>query len=216
MRPLLIALSLLLLLLHSSSNAELRWAQPIQAFQRTPEDHELTATYSFQNVGNSPVTVRSIKTSCGCTTARLEKKTYAPGESGDLKAHFVFGGRKGIQRKLITVKTDDEAEPTILDLRVVVDDPVTVTPAFVYWKVGEPNAPKIVRVTTRNPEISLKGLVSGNPDWSGEIETIKPREEFLVRIKPRDTSAKSGAEIKIVTDFPPDQPRSYVVHGRVK
>jgi len=52
MRPLLIALSLLLVLLHSSSNAELRWPQPIQAFQRTPEDHELTATYSFQNVGN--------------------------------------------------------------------------------------------------------------------------------------------------------------------
>jgi hypothetical protein len=197
-------------------HAELRWSDPIQSFQRAPEDREVTATFAFRNAGTAQVTVRSIRTSCGCTTARLDKKSYAPGESGEIKARFVFGGLRGLQRKLITVKTDDGAEPAILDLRVMVQENVTVTPALVYWRIGEPELPKSVRVTAHNRPVTIKAIVSDNPDWHADVETVKTGEDFIVRIKPPGTTAKSGTKMRIVTDFPVEEPRSYVVHGRVK
>jgi hypothetical protein len=207
---------LLLTFLGAPGHAELRWSDPIQSIHSTPEDREVTARFAFRNAGPTPVTVRSIKTTCGCTTARLEKKTYAPGETGEIDVRFVFGGRKGLQRKLITVKTDDSTEPAILDLRVLVEENVTVTPALVYWRLGEANTPKTVHVTANSTPVSIKGVVSENNEWRAEVATIKPGEDYLVRIQPPATTAKSGTTIRIVTAVPNDEPRSYVVYGRVK
>jgi hypothetical protein len=199
-----------------AARAELRWDDPIQSIHCTPDDREVTARFAFRNAGTGPVTVRSIKTSCGCTTARLEKKMYAPGETGEINVRFVFGGRKGLQRKLITVKTDDTVEPAILDLRVLVEENVSVTPALVYWKLGEENAPKTVHVTAQSTPVSIKGVVSENPEWCAEVETIKPGQDYLVRVRPPATNAKSGSTIRIVTQIAGEQPRSAVVYGRVK
>src|SRR5687768_8591124 len=98
----------------------------------------------------------------------------------------------------------------------MVEENVTVIPTLVYWKIGEPDAAKSVRVTARKGPLSIKGIVSANPEWHAEVETIKPGEDYVVRIKPPATTARSGTEFKIVTELPADQPRSHAVHGRVK
>ena len=213
-----LALLAVLLLVTGRSFAELKWDKPVQQFQRTPADGEIEAHFTFRNVGAAPVTIRTLRSSCGCTTAHLEKKTYAPGEAGEVVARFFFGDRKGAQRKTIEVRTDDApTEPVLLDLRVNIHDPLTIAPALVFWKRGEPGEAKTVQLTAdADQHVRIKSIASSNPRLSAKLETIKAGEQYVVSVTPADTTQKESAEISVLTDFPADAPRTYILHARVK
>ena len=207
-----------LLLLTGRGFAELKWDKPVQSFQRTPADGEIEVRFTFRNVGAAPVTIKTLRSSCGCTTARLERKTFAPGETGEVVAHFVFGDRKGPHRKTIEVRTDDApTEPVILDLRVNIHDPLTIASALVYWKRGEPGEARTVQLTAdADQHVRIRSVVSSNPRLPAKLETVKVGEQYVVSVKPADTAQKESAEISVLTDFPADAPRTYVIHARVK
>jgi len=207
-----------LLLATAETFAELQWEKPVQQFQRTPSDGEIEARFAFRNVGAAPVRIKTLRSSCGCTTARLEKKIYAPGEAGEVVARFFFGDRTGAQRKTIEVRTDEAAaEPVVLDLRVHIHDPLTITPALVFWKRGEPGAAKTVQLTAAaDQRVRIKSVTSSNPRVTAKLETIKGGEQYAVSVQPVDTTQKESAEISVQTDFPTDAPRIYIIHARVK
>ena len=207
-----------LLLLTGRGFAELKWDKPVQSFQRTPADGEIEVHFTFRNAGAGPVTIKTLRPSCGCTTAHLEKKTFAPGEAGEVVAHFVFGDRKGPHRKTIEVRTDDApTEPVLLDLRVNIHDPLTIAPSLVFWKRGEPGEAKTVQLTAdAGQHVRIKSVVSSNPRVAAKLETIKAGEQYIVSVTPADTAQKESAEISVLTDFPADAPRTYILHARVK
>lgn len=211
-------LAALLLLPTTRSLAELKWDNPVQQFLRTPQDESLEVHFTFRNAGTVPVTIKSLRASCGCTTPHLEKETYAPGETGEVVARFVFGSRKGPQRKTIEVRTDEASgEPVFLDLRVLIHDPVTIAPALVYWKRGEPGDAKTVQITAEAGQpVRIKRLISSNPRLAAKLETVKAGEQYVVSVKPADTTQKESAEIFVLTDFPADSPRTYILQARVK
>ena len=207
-----------LLLLTGRGWAELQWDKPVQQFQRTPADGAIEARFTFKNTGATPVTIKTLRPSCGCTTAHLAKKTYGPGEAGEVVARFVFGDRKGPQRKTIEVRTDDApTEPVLLDLRVNIHDPLTIAPALVFWKRGEPAEPKTVQLTAdADQHVRIKSVASSNPRLAAKLVTIKAGEQYAVAVTPADTAQKESAEISVLTDFPADAPRTYILHARVK
>src|SRR5262245_44948136 len=127
-RPILVVLLASL----AAAHADLSWEKPVQEFHLIPEDKAAVAHFAFKNTGNEPVTIKRVTTSCGCTSAKLTKNTYAPGESGDIEVKFVFGLRRGAQRKIISVASADKQEWK-LDLRCWIDEPLNVSPALVYW-----------------------------------------------------------------------------------
>lgn len=207
-----------LLLLTSFSRAQLQWDNPIQQFQRAPQDEVLEARFTFRNTGAKAVTIKSLRASCGCTTPRLEKETYAPGEAGAVVARFVFGDRKGPQRKTIEVRTDDgSAVPVLLDLRVLIHDPLTIEPALVWWKRGDPAAAKIIQLTAEAAQpVRIKRISSSNPRLAAKLETVKTGEHYTVAVTPSDTTQKESGEVFVLTDFPADAPRTYILQVRVK
>ena len=83
-----------------SASAELSWKKPIQSFQCTIDDKNVEVHFAFKNTGQTPVTIKDLHTSCGCTTAKLDKKSYAPGESGEVVATYSFRGQTGAHMKL--------------------------------------------------------------------------------------------------------------------
>lgn len=199
------------------SFAGLQWDQPVQEFQRLPEDRSVEARFTFRNSGKAPITITSIKSSCGCTTARLEKKTYAPGEAGEIMAVFNLGSRTGARRTVVRVTTDENPkEPAILDLRVFVHEPLDVKPALVFWRTGEAPAPKAVHLMARGFPIQVKSVSSTNPRLTAKLETIKAGEQYAIAITPSDTTQREAGEVRVTTDFPPEKPRTYTIHARVK
>ncbi|EDY22451.1 protein of unknown function DUF1573 [Chthoniobacter flavus Ellin428] len=211
-------LALSLSFLGARASAELKWDHPVQTFHRVPEDKEIDAHFPFKNVGATPVTIKTVRTSCGCTTAHLEKKTYAPGETGEVVLHFTFGDRKGAYRKSATVTIDDKAiEPYVIGLIIDIHDPVTMTPALVYWKKGDPTEARNVQFTVEAGQpVHIKSVTSSNPRLAAKLETTKAGEQYAISVTPTDTAQKESAEISIQTDFPSDAPRAYTIHARIK
>ncbi len=217
--PLLLRLFLLLLLLAGGHlHAQLKWDAPVQEFHRVPDDKEIWAHYAFHNVGTTPVTIKWLKSSCGCTTAHLEKKNYAPGESGEVLLHFIFGDRKGYFHKTVAVTTDDKPnEPVVLNLLITIHDPVTIAPALVFWKTGQPATPQTVQFTVDDSaHVHVKSVSSSNPRLLAKLETTKPGDPSVITVTPADTTQKESAEISVQTDFPVDSPRIYTIHARIK
>ncbi len=56
--------------------------------------------FEFKNTSNRAVTITGLDTSCSCTLAELEKRIYAPGESGRVHVMFEVGDQTGLQRGL--------------------------------------------------------------------------------------------------------------------
>ena len=72
------------------------------------------ARFPFTNVTDHPVTITSIETFCDCLKAKIDKKEYKPGESGEVAIEF---NPKGFERDYgatILVKTDPGDIPTHL------------------------------------------------------------------------------------------------------
>lgn len=205
------------LLLCCSAFADLRWEKPIQSFACTPDEKRAEAHFKFQNTGSSTVTIKSVRTSCGCTSAKLEKKVYLPGESGEIVAIYSFHGQKGALRKLVTVVSDDHPEtPSILDIRVQVSEPFQIKPTLVYWRRGDSPEAKSVRLLASGNPVHIKSVTSSDPNISVLSREVKPGEEYALEIKPQSTAAKDSAEIIVTTDFPPDSPRRYTIHAKIK
>jgi len=74
------------------------------------------AEYPFKNTGSTTVTIKSLSPSCGCVAAELEKRTYAPGESGVVKLVMTVGARVGEQNKRVIVEIDQERKFVMLKL----------------------------------------------------------------------------------------------------
>ncbi|MEO0795781.1 MAG: DUF1573 domain-containing protein [Verrucomicrobiota bacterium] len=142
----LFAISLLFFPLIASANLVFETTRVDHQAETT--DKEYVAVFPFANEGSEPVTIRSIKTSCGCTTPKLDKKTYQPGESGEITATFEFGSRTGHQSKIVTVITDEE-KPEVFKLRLSVEIPVIMqmNPRILNWKKGEELSPKEMLIT---------------------------------------------------------------------
>jgi hypothetical protein len=88
----------------------------ITASQKTAE-----AVYRFENVSDQTVEIKDVRTSCGCTAAKFEKKAYAPGDKGEISVTYKTPwGARGRQVKPLIVKTS--VEPTLLKLIVEIEE----------------------------------------------------------------------------------------------
>lgn len=65
-------------------------------------------TFNFTNISSAPVTITSVRTSCGCTTAHLAHMpwTVEPGTDGQIDVVMNLMGKSGTVIKTITVSTD--------------------------------------------------------------------------------------------------------------
>lgn len=195
--------------------ADLKWLNPVLELDRQPEDKFVEASFTFKNEGNEPAKIKRVRSSCGCTTARLEKETYAPGETGQITAKFVFGGRRGAQRKVITV-TEESGKETMLDLRVNIREPLTIDPLLVFWKEGEVKNPKTLTLSSSGDhKVGIRKVTSTDPGISTRLETVEEGRKYRLHVQPTDDQ-KHSARILVDTDFPTNAPSSYAVYVRVK
>ena len=75
----------------------------------TPKPGESEAKYSFwlTNVSSSEILINSVRTSCGCTVAKLPSQPWhiAPGEGGPIEVTLSLAGKSGLITKGVTVDT---------------------------------------------------------------------------------------------------------------
>jgi hypothetical protein len=129
------------------SKAQLTFQNDIEEFHPDITATELNAEFHFTNVGTIPITIKEIKPSCGCTIATISRMTYAPNETGVIKATYTIHGATGLQNKEIAISTVQFAnEIKVLTIRAYVPEIAKVSPALLSWQVGEAPLPKSVKL----------------------------------------------------------------------
>ncbi|MGB8170581.1 MAG: hypothetical protein WCF18_23965, partial [Chthoniobacteraceae bacterium] len=57
---------------------------------------------------------------------------------------------------------------------------------------------------------------SSNPRLKATLRTLEHGKHYVIEVQPADTTQREICQVSVQTDFPPDAPRSYTVHARVK
>lgn len=68
---------------------------------------KVTHAYQFTNTGKDDLIIESVKASCGCTATAPKDKIVKGGETSEIVATFNSQGRRGMQQKSITVRSND-------------------------------------------------------------------------------------------------------------
>ena len=199
-----------------SATAELTWKNTTAKVDVEATDETATGEFVFQNNTSKAITITYTTTSCGCTTAKLDKKTYAPGESGKIVAHFEIGGRVGAQMKTITVTTNDALQkPTVLELAVDIADPLEDMQPILIWKSDAENREQLFTVRAKAGfKIHVTDIRCSTGLFTARLDSAKDGEVYQVAVRPLKTDAKAFGLLIVTTDYPPKNPR--VVYSQLQ
>ena len=82
-------------------------------------EQPVTAKFEMQNMSSNPISIKDVKTSCGCTTVEYPKGQIAPGESFVVNATY-DSRQMGHFFKDIALYSDASQQPFYLQIRGVV------------------------------------------------------------------------------------------------
>lgn len=85
--------------------------------------------FILKNIGDAPLTIGQVTTSCGCTVADVSSRTVASGKTSDIRVSFNSAGFSGAVTKRIMVQTNDPKTPVFtFTLKGTVFEEIDVTP----------------------------------------------------------------------------------------
>ncbi|MEP5613528.1 MAG: DUF1573 domain-containing protein [Cyclobacteriaceae bacterium] len=67
--------------------------------------------FEFENIGNEPLILSDVRTTCGCTAPEWPREPLAPGATASVKVVFNSAGKMGVQNKVITVMSNAVNNP---------------------------------------------------------------------------------------------------------
>lgn len=199
------------------ARAGLKWNERQLEFRPASDALETKGDFRFTNTGNTAITVQSVETECGCTTAVLDKTVYQPGESGRITATFTIGQREGEQTKHIQVRIQGEKEPVTLTIITHIPELVRLTPNFVYWQAGEPVTAKTVVVTVvQDAPVELTKVTSSHPKLQAALETVNPGREYRIKVTPTDTASDAMAVLTVEGKLTSGQVKTFQAFAQIK
>lgn len=191
--------------------AALVWEQKEIMHEVQPQDSSAVGVFKFKNEGPDPVTIQANHSSCGCTVAQMEKKTFAPGDSGEVKVTFQFGSRTGQQQQSVQVRTSDSASDATLKLSVTIPKLATLSPALLFWRQGETLEAKNLSLKFEIPAgARILAVTSSDPRFEVATTTVMEGHEYQIRITPlpADGTKTDTASIKSIISIQTDLPAS--------
>jgi hypothetical protein len=76
-------------------------------------------TFVFKNIGEQPIIINKIQSSCGCTVPEKPKKPIMPGEKGEIKVSYDTN-REGGFSKQITIYSNAKTARKIIKIKGLV------------------------------------------------------------------------------------------------
>ena len=156
--------------------------------------------FKFSNIGNETLKITDVTKTCGCTPFTLEKKEYAPGESGELKVKYNAGSAAGmVTRNLYVYSNDKDNEKVQLTLKAEIIEKVTHTPQRLNLSLNEENAgcPDIVIESLDGKEFSIKRFKSTADCIAADFDPSVSATKFVLKPKVDVEKLKRGINGRI-------------------
>lgn len=164
----------------TASGPEITFDIKSQDFGVISDDKNVNHQFKFKNTGKSTLTITNTQGSCGCTVPQLEKKTYEPGEEGEIKVEYHPQNRKGPQHTTVTVTSNDPTKPqVVLELKSDVRPLVGIEPTVLNLgqvPKGQTQTLKAM-ITSRLKDVSI---VSATPTIASIDAKVMPGAEVEI------------------------------------
>lgn len=133
---------------NSAAAEEPNGPPPKISFDQTINDFGLvspgstqTCEFNFTNKGLGVLLIKDVSKTCGCTPFTLEKKQYAPGETGTLKVSYHADTGNGIRTRHLYVLSNDQENPRVeLTIKASIVQKVVFEPERLEYKLKGDNA----------------------------------------------------------------------------
>ena len=181
----------------AAATAALTWETQRIAQRATPGAQEAEAVFPFTNTGTTHVTITDVQSSCGCTTAAPTQRMIAPGERGEVRAQFAFGGRTGAQEKQLVVKTDDGAAPATLTFAVAIPEALRASPRLLRWALSGPAQAQTVELVAGDGVPITKVVPPAAENFTFAVETLAEGARYKVTITPTATGVQQRATVPL-------------------
>lgn len=165
-------------------------------------DRYLEGRFACVNRGERPVKILSAKTTCGCTVATPDRRLIAPGERCELAVRYTVGRKLGYYEAPVTVKTDDPEEREVrLAFRLRVRDVLEISPTLVYWRAGEPLAPKEIAVVAGDGQpFAAVRATAEDARVAVRVEEVRPGLEYRLIVTPAATFAGGRTTVAVTAE----------------
>lgn len=106
-----VGLSLVSGLIQADNGPKIKFNENSWNFGNVKAGKILTHVFKFTNIGDAPLVIGQVRTSCGCAAALVSKKEIPPGKAGEIKVTFNTRGYSGELSKYVYVDSNDPKQP---------------------------------------------------------------------------------------------------------
>lgn len=157
-------------MVHATSRPALVFDQYLVNKGRVEPTAQVPARFGFTNRSSREVTILELRPSCGCLQPRLDKKTFAPNESGEFWLRVQTANESpGPKQYFCNVVYDDgETRETQVTFKVhLPDEQVTVRPTgllfYAYNREGDANEQMLVVTDFRAKTLDVTSVQCASP-----------------------------------------------------
>jgi len=158
--------------------------------------------FPFRNAGRKTVEISKIVPGCSCLVATTDKKSYKPGEKGEVRA--IFDIRMFSRPVSKSMQVIAAGRTHVLETNLLIAEILKIEPRVIIWKIGGQQEPKTFRleVASRNPVNVLKLGCSRDTHFDYRLETIRKGRDYKVHVTPKSLDARVLGALRIDTDYP--------------
>ncbi len=159
---------------------------PTYNFGKVGPGENYNCEFQFQNVGDDILKIERIASTCGCTIPKLNKKEYAPGESGLIEVKFRTPKCEGITTKHLYIYSNDKKKPKLeLTIKARVELYVTADLKKLNLSLKEKNAgiTPITVISKDGKPFSIKNFASSHNIITANFDPKIEGTKFVLKPK---------------------------------
>ncbi len=105
-----------------------KWDKMVNDFGEIAYNVPKTAEFTLTNAGKEPLIISSARASCGCTNLKYSQEPILPGKTSTVSATY-NAAAQGVFTKTVTVTTNADPNPVVLQIKGTVLPNPAVAPA---------------------------------------------------------------------------------------
>lgn len=210
------------------AQSPLTWEKMAHDFGNIPDTTQVTYVFKFKNNTDKNVTILRAHGSCGCTVPDLPKKSFKPGESGEMPVTFNPANRKGPNPKAVTIEYSEPAgtPQTVVTINANVQPLVMIEPQKMYLQEidSKMGTTAVITVSGRKSDFAVTSVEKQTEALDVQIGTATDVEidgetfrqvPVTVAVKPGTPIGEIQTELIIKTNEEKSPSHNYVFFASV-
>ncbi|HVB81262.1 MAG TPA: DUF1573 domain-containing protein [Candidatus Binataceae bacterium] len=171
-------------------------ADPVYNFGTALSGPPISHVFMLKNVGDAPLEIKSVNSSCGCTAAKPSKTILAPGEVSTITASVDTHFEQGHSLSVVTLITNDPANASLqLKIEGVIKPQVAARPMDVDFGSVHHGSAEV-------REVVISDMVGGA---GFAVKSVKNESPYIKVTESARTDGKPGAllHVALLPSMPP-------------